>query len=535
MKRFMSLCTAMTLILGLLLTGCGSEGTQTADTDVQNTSEQAAESTTSDDSAQTQGEDSQTADTVSADVWVMEEAPAVRNSLSEEEKAEKQQAILDKGLFLFSGDTNKGYYPSDWADWLCSADSGDILAIVFACDDPTHGGWGVLGLSVQANGLTVQEDIPAFSDEPEKERLYTYSISTLMDMVGISSPSEFSNFSLGAWNGGRIAGLYYLAADVADELTDFLAEVEDTEALIHTYDGYLSNENAIENAVTVYDYIKSVYGTNCLTGQMESTWMGSPDYEMDYIEDASGRLPAIRGLDFMHNDFEGVVERSIDWWEDGGIVTICWHTGADFASGYNESLADDINWDEAFVPGSETYNALLEGMDRAVPYLQQLEDAGVPVLWRPFHELDGGWFWWSKGGSDNFVKLWQLMYSRYTDYWGLDNLIWVYGYSQNGNAMDTWYPGDDYVDILGADSYRDGANDELYLKVLKIAPEGMPIVFHECGQIPTEAELAEHDTDWAFFMTWHTNYITEENTKEAINEIYNGEYFITLDELPAFK
>lgn len=467
------------------------------------------------------------------EVWVMEEAPVIRNTVSEEEKIAGQNAILEKGTLLFEGETDKGYYPND-ISWLREAEKEDALALVFACDDITHGGWGVLGMTIKAGSKGgKQEDIVAYSDEPQRERLVIYSMPELLTLADTDNSSDISSFALGAWNGGRIAGLYYLPGEVVAELEDYLQEIEKKEQIIHTYDGQLSNENAIQNAKIVYDYLKEVYGEVCLTGQMESTWMGSPDYEMNFIEDTTGKLPAIRGLDFMHNDFAGVAKRAQEWWEEGGIPTICWHTGSDFASGYEESKDHNLNWEDAFVPGTESYDKLLEGMDRAVPYLQQLEDAEVPVLWRPFHELDGGWFWWSKGGAENFVKLWQLMYSRYTDYWGLDNLIWVFGYSGNGGDMAAWYPGDDYVDLLGADSYIPGANSHLFEQCKALAPEGMPIVFHECGTIPTEAEMGD-GAPWSFFMVWHTDYITDEknNSKEALEEIYNGEYFITLDELP---
>ena len=135
------------------------------------------------------------------------------------------------------------------------------------------------------------------------------------------------------------------------------------------------------------------------------------------------------------------------------------------------------------------------------------------------------------------MKLWQLMYSRYTDYWGLDNLIWVLGYSGNGTNLAAWYPGDDYVDLIGADSYTPGANGHLYKAVAEIAPEGMPIVYHECGAIPTQEQMAEADSPWSMFMVWHGESLTDEqyNTKDSINEIYNSDYFITLDELPDFK
>ena len=465
------------------------------------------------------------------DVWTPREAPVIRNGMSEADARAAQDAILARGTLLFSGKANKGWYPSD-IRWLKSTSPEDAVALLWACDDVTHGGWGVLGLNVGGR----QKDIAALSDQPDKERLLVFTVAELMEMAGITDPAKFTRFNLGAWNGGRIAGLYFLPAEVAAELDAHLAAVEASQAIIHTYDGNLSNSNAIPAARAVYAYMQQIHGTACLTGQMESTWMSSPDYEVNFIQKHTGELPAIRGLDFMHNDFQGVVNRAISWWEQGGIPHICWHTGSDFASGYNESLSHNLDWENALTPGTAEYAALLSAMDRAVPYLQQLEDAGVPVLWRPFHELDGGWFWWSKGGSEAFVKLWQLMYSRYTDYWGLDNLIWVLGYSQNGGNMAAWYPGDAYVDVIGADSYHGGAEGRLYAEVAAIAPEGMPIVFHECGSIPTQQQMEADNAPWVMFMVWHTSHLTDgkSNTPASLKEIYEGEWFITLDELPDF-
>ena len=467
------------------------------------------------------------------EVWSPKEAPAIRQSLPEDQVVAERNAILAKGELLFTGKTNRGYNAGPDIGWLKEASPEDVLALVWACDDVTHGGWGVLGLSV--NGI--QQEIVAVSDHPERERLKLYPISQLMETVGIQTPADFKGFVLGAWNGGRVAGLYLLKGEAAQELAAHTAKVEAADMIHHTYTGELSNGNAIPEAKTLYEYLKRAWKTGCLTGQMESTWMGPPDYEMLYLQNHTGKLPAIRGLDFMHNDFRGVVKRAGEWWEMGGIPHICWHTGSDFASGYNESKDHNLNWETALTPGTKDYDKLLKAMDRAVPYLQQLEDAGVPVLWRPFHELDGGWFWWSKGGSESFVKLWQLMYSRYTDYWGLDNLIWLLGYSGNGGNMDAWYPGDDYVDLIGADSYTAGANGSLYREVEALAPEGMPIVFHECGTIPTEGEMTEANAPWLMFMTWHTDWLTDanNNTVESLKQIYNSDYFITLDELPAFR
>lgn len=530
-------------ILGIcacLMCGCGQTDTQgNSQNDAPNNGEVPTEAPVVTEAPVAQATEAPTATaepTEAPAVWTPAPAPAVRNSISEEDKRAQELEILEQGTLLYSGETDKGYYPSD-ITWLQNAGEGDSVALIYACDDVTHGGWGVLGFGAGVGGKysNILEVIAA-ADMPDKERLQVYTVAELFEAAGVESGTELESFSVGAWNGGRIAGLYYLPQEVASQLNTHLAQVAEAEQIIHTYDGSLNNKNATKNTKVLYEYLKSAYGTGCLTGQMESTWMGSVDYEMNYIEEKTGKLPAIRGLDFMHNDFAGVVTRAKAWWEQGGIPTICWHTGVDFSSAYDESKADNINWDEAFVPGSETYNSLLEGMDRAVPYLQQLEDADVPILWRPFHELDGGWFWWSKGGSENFVKLWQLMYSRYTDFWGLDNLIWVYGYSGNGGDMAAWYPGDAYVDLLGADSYDVGPNNDLFVECESIAPAGMPLVFHECGTIPTEGELVSTETDWLFFMTWHTSWLTDtaSNSVENLNEIYNSEYFITLDELPDF-
>ncbi len=462
-------------------------------------------------------------------VWTPREAPAVRLSMSEEDKQAAIQAILEKGEHLFTGHVGQRYTCMNLR-WLKQSAPTDVIALLWACDDVTHGGWGVL--AVESSGQKIE--ITAAADQPDKVRLRLIPVQELLDLTGAATPADLRGLSVGAWNGGRIAGLYYLQGEAAKEMLDYQARVEDMEQIIHTYTGQLSNPNADENARKLYAYLQEINGKQCLTGQMESTWMGSPDYEMNFIQKHTGKLPALRGLDFMHNDFNGVARRAQAWWKKGGIPSICWHTGTDFASAYNESKDHNLNWEEAFIPGSETYNNLIAAMDRAVPALKKLQEAGVPVLWRPFHELDGGWFWWSKGGSENFVKLWQLMYSRYTDYWQLNNLIWVLGYSGNGGDMAAWYPGDSYVDVLGADSYTPGANGHLYAECVSVAPEGMPIVFHECGSIPTQAEMEQADAPWALFMVWHTGHLTDgqSNTPESLNEIYNSDYFITLDELP---
>lgn len=298
----------------------------------------------------------------------------------------------------------------------------------------------------------------------------------------------------------------------------------------------LSNKNANETTKNVYSFICQTYKNKIISAQQESLWVDGPDYEMNYISKVTGKLPAMRGLDFMNDDFDGVVERSVEWWNKGGLVTICWHCGSDFSQSYEQCLnGETCNWEAVFQDGTEENKAFVAGMDKAGKALLELQKAGVTVLWRPFHEFDGAWFWWGKGGADNFKKLWIMMYDHFTNDLGLNNLIWVLGFSHNGEKIKKWYPGDEYCDIAGADSYdvkENGAEERLFKVVNKVTGGRKPLIFHECGLIPTEQQLKQ--TPWASFMAWHSEWLIDTNTNEHLSEIYNSDYVITLDELPSF-
>ncbi|MGP4042507.1 glycosyl hydrolase [Gracilibacillus sp. D59] len=295
----------------------------------------------------------------------------------------------------------------------------------------------------------------------------------------------------------------------------------------------LSNSKASYEAKRLFEYICSIYGKNILSGQQESDGKAPADDELDYIKAKTGKLPAIRGLDYINEDYQSINNRSIEWWEKGGIVSICWHWGTPpDGTGY-ESSKGTIDLEEVLTEGTDLYKGMLAKMDEVAEELKKLQVAGVPILWRPFHEFDGGWFWWGKGGAVQFIKLWRFMYHRYTNYHGLNNLIWVLGYS--GEIKDGWYPGTEYVDIAGADTYNPGPQADLYQKVVDIVGEKVPVAFHECGTIPNPDEMLEKNAKWVWFLTWHTIHVKEQNTPGYLSTVYNHEYVITLDKLPNMK
>ena len=295
----------------------------------------------------------------------------------------------------------------------------------------------------------------------------------------------------------------------------------------------LSNPNAAPEAVQLYEYLCSVEGRGILAGQQEHPSRGCQGSEMRYIKAVSGKLPAIRGLDYIHNDFDSVNRRAKAWHKSGGIVSICWHWGTPPDGVGYPSSQGTIDLEEALTEGTALHAGMLRQLDEVAAALKKLAKAGVPVLWRPLHEFDGGWFWWGKGGGDAFIRLWRLMYNRYTHLFGLNNLIWVLGY--DGEVKDGWYPGDEYVDIVGADTYKPDVPVPMYHRLRKNFGDRFLLCYHENGPIPEPEKLMQQRLSWIWFLTWHTCHIRKQNTREKVSRIYNHPYVITLDKLPQWR
>ena len=116
-------------------------------------------------------------------------------------------------------------------------------------------------------------------------------------------------------------------------------------------------------------------GRRILLAQQETPNTGFSDREIEWIQAVTGELPAIRGLDFIHDDYEGVTDRAKRWNDLGGIVTICWHTGIE-GNSYPASKDENPDWDKLFTPGTEENGLLLSRWDRAAAALEKLQDAG---------------------------------------------------------------------------------------------------------------------------------------------------------------
>ena len=270
--------------------------------------------------------------------------------------------------------------------------------------------------------------------------------------------------------------------------------------------------------------LEGLEGKRIIIGQQESPRKGANLSEIKWIEALCSDAPALLGLDFIHDDYDGVTERALKWNDAGGIVTVCWHTVI-AENTYPASKNEEADWDGLFTRGSALNRLLYGRWDRGAEALSRLKDADVPVLFRPFHEFDGGWFWWGKGGGERFIKLWRLMYDYYTKECGLNNLIWVLGYADD--VKPGWDPGAEYFDIAGSDTYRgETAHAASYARLKDTCP-GKPLCFHECGYLPQPGSFFEQNAPWSYIMPWHGGSLFC-NDPGRVKQVYGDERMITL-------
>lgn len=288
--------------------------------------------------------------------------------------------------------------------------------------------------------------------------------------------------------------------------------------------------DASPEARAVLNYLYEMKGKKILSGQMYAPWGKD---EIKIVHDLSGKYPAIRGQDMIHerlNDQE--IAQAKAWYEAGGIPTIMWHWGAPTLGDGFEQSKGTIDIDRCFQVGTAEHAAMWSDLKRVADHLQVLRDAHVPVLWRPMHELDGNWFWWSKGGPERYKKLWHTMFDYMARERKLNNLIWVACHC--GKPKAEWSPGAGYMDLGGPDTYGKGIQEGLYKSAVAIYGNDMPIPYHECGTIPDPDECMAKGVNWSWWMLWHTGHL-DRHDKPALIKAYNSDIVITRDELPNFR
>ena len=303
-------------------------------------------------------------------------------------------------------------------------------------------------------------------------------------------------------------------------------------------------------AQKVYDFLQETYEQKTISGMMANVAWNVEELEQVY--QWTGKYPALNCFDYIHLQSSaedswinyGDITPVSQWWDNGGLVAAMWHWNVPASNGSGEltTYIDQTSFDidNVFVEGTWEYQTVNTDLEKIVGYLKLLKDANIPVIWRPLHEAAGGWFWWGKN-ADSFKKLWIKMFD-YFKAQGLNNLIWVWT-TETGDS--DWYPGDEYVDIVGRDLYGNDAADCAAQYQIVVSEYGSKMVtLSECGAyIDTNSELGllseqwDAGARWLWFMPWYDNdgAALSHADREWWLDAMSQSYVITRDQLPSFK
>jgi mannan endo-1,4-beta-mannosidase len=285
--------------------------------------------------------------------------------------------------------------------------------------------------------------------------------------------------------------------------------------------------------------------------------------EAKWVYQHTGKWPALNFYDFIHLPFSkkgGWIDYSnitevVDWHKKGGIVGIMWHwnmptnDGQDWTctpgSGDKETSFDVK---KIFEPESNEYKQMMADIDKVISYIKPLKQRKIPILWRPLHEAGGMWFWWGLD-AEACNELWRVMYRRFQEA-GLNNLIWVWTSAAAWNKPYSdgyyWYPGDDYVDIVGIDVYNESSASNIRTKCFNMLKKNSPnklIALTECGNLATISKQWKASCKWLYFAPWYdyerTNNPSSEEFKstehihanaEWWTEAFSNDYVLTRDD-----
>ena len=335
------------------------------------------------------------------------------------------------------------------------------------------------------------------------------------------------------------------------------------------------NPHATQAAKHLLDFLYTIQGKYTLSGQHNFIGTGSKYTEL--VKEITGRYPLVWGSDFSfsyqgdepqkfhhcgplnlsdptENTYfthlsppearQNMVRQAIQKHNEGYIITLMWHACppnfGDCCDGRTiwtlERRPSQEEWDDLTTEGTPLQMAWKQQADTIAEYLHQLKEADVPILWRPYHEMNGVWFWWcNKPGKNGFQKLWIMMYNHYVNHHHLDNLLWVWNTNaprdtpgDEAFAYETFWPGHEYVDILAADVYRKDWKVSHHDDLVALA-QGKPIALGEVGEMPTP-DILNVQNQWAWFMVWGHSII-KRNTVEAVQALYDDDRILTKDDV----
>ena len=264
-------------------------------------------------------------------------------------------------------------------------------------------------------------------------------------------------------------------------------------------------------------FLHDISGAHTLTGQHNY-----PNTKDDSTREATqvyGKMPAIFGQDFgfaAPGDKDAVAARPEiiaevkRQYQKGSIITLCWHAVRPTDDepvtfrGSVEGKLTDQQWNDLITPGTELNLRWCAQVDVVAGYLKQLQEARIPVLWRPYHEMNGDWFWWGgRLGDRGTTVIYRQLFDRLVHHHKLNNLIWIWSVDRPSTPkrqFADFCPGTNYFDVAALDVYRGDFQQSYYDDLIKLSA-GKPIALAEVSPAPS-LSILQKQPKWTWWMIW---------------------------------
>lgn len=244
------------------------------------------------------------------------------------------------------------------------------------------------------------------------------------------------------------------------------------------------DHHATKETIALFRNLMELSKKHTLFGHQHATEYGhgwSGDNDRSDVKSVTGSHPAVIGIDF--SGFSGrsreAIEKSkaevrktvVETYNRGGVITAAWHFSNPVSKGgfyWVDSLSKPAV--KYIIPGGEAHNQykeILKDISEWAHSIRGVDGKMVPVIFRPYHEFDGGWFWWGKPHAtrDEFISLWRFTVSYLKDTLNVHNFLYAFSPDNRFNSEAEFlerYPGDEWVDMVGVDNYGDMGRDGRY-------------------------------------------------------------------------
>ncbi|MCR5890978.1 discoidin domain-containing protein [Hymenobacter sp. J193] len=299
------------------------------------------------------------------------------------------------------------------------------------------------------------------------------------------------------------------------------------------------------------NYLYANAGQRTVAGQHNREPNSSPAVQTNRIYSITGQYPGLWSGDFLFagSDVSNrwtMINEAKAQWASGAIINLMWHACPPTQpepcqwEGGVKSYLNDSQWNELITNGTTLNNNWKARLDVIATYLQDLENNGVEVYFRPLHEMNQGIFWWAgRPGANGTRRLFQLTRDYLRNTKGLTNLIWVWDlqdFSSLSSDLTNYNPGSAYWDVLALDMYYSDGQGYTTAKynAMVNASGGKPIAIGECEVLPSPSLLAQQPR-WGFFMGWaELVFNPNSNSNTSIQNTYFASNVLVRGEMPGW-